>query len=338
MQIVNVIRKPFRSLGVRTGRFMRCLAVTLCLLCVPRQQAEAQWFVTDLSSIASSILNSLDNLSALAEQFDQFAGYAEKFQQFKGWIDTNLGEGSTFDNIRDLMQNTGYLMRLVQQINIQLKLAVVYADFVVKMEEVGFNPHYIQMLYDQIMYTAQLVGEAIDVLKALFLESGIPKEEKIKEAQRVADRISLDCENSRMAFKEKLIVMEESRMLLAATNFLDGKPSNYGLDCMGVASGDSFLEGGGDYTYEMKELEQLDDVTLEEATENAGEIKQVGGTMIRFVFLIVGLLCIVALAFAYHRFVSGVPGADKLFIRIVVLVFAVVIIGVVLSSVFSLNF
>lgn len=338
MQDVSVIKTSFLSFGARTGRFFRCLAVTLCLLCVPRQQAEAQWFVTDLSSIASSILNSMDNLTALADQFEQFAGYADKFQQFKGWIDTNLGEGSTFANIRDFMQNTGYLMRLVQQINIQLKLAVVYADYIVKMEEVGFNPHYIQMLYSEIMYTAQLVGEAIDVLKALFAEPGVPKEEKIKEAQRVADRISLDCENSRQAFKEKLIVMEESRRLLATSNFLDGRPSDYGLDCIGVASGDSFIDNDSEYIYQPKNLVQQDDVTLEEATKDAGEIRMVGGSLVRFVFLIVGLLCMIALVFAYHRFVSGVPGADKLFIRIVVLVFVVVIMCVVLSSVFRLNF
>lgn len=308
---------------------------TAVSLLLASQASWAQMVVYDPVQTARSSLDALEQLMQTIDDAEQFMEYKDKFDNMKSWLNDSFGEGSAYAQVKNLLVKGQRINNMTKQLNSMWKMTELYAQQLTDFQQLGYNPYLVTSFINSLTADVNVLKGIWDEFDDLLSEPGITKEKKIEMAQKTADEVTRKALQSTAKLNDEMMALEQLRGALSATNFIEGKQRDEGLQNITGGEAASRYVLGEDGPASVEGAVYQDSTWQDEMKEVSG-MHSLTSTLMKVLMLLLGLVCVGSLTLGLIRYFKDTPGSQIIFVRIFVAALVGIIVLSILSQVFNL--
>ena len=296
------------------------------------QNAFGQTIVTDVQNTATNTLNGIrattdafSQLTSLFESLDIASEHMAKFAEFKQTM-ANLTEDIA--NAQRFINEVNDFVGLFRALESNIMTLKMYGEMIKTSAGEKFNEYYLSNLLNQTVAFGNTAQSIVETITAIINEKGLTKWER----QQLIAQKRKEAEDYVRAMRENLMKemmnLQNLQQSMALVNFSYGLPAEAGLKGYGAEK--------TDLSQATSSTELSSNLRLAEKGASVSEVMD-GGNHIRsviytIILVVIGISCLGSLIFAFAKFATGTPEADKMFARIFVLVIIILVVFSIISQ------
>lgn len=308
----------------RIFKYFLCLMLAAGLHLHTGGDAHAQWIVADPTQTATNLASFLEQIGNGINQLTELEQSSEWLNNMRDAMDRIQGS-EAWKMINEFVYDIGMYKDLALSLEQCVNLLNVMKNSISSMAEYGYSTSMLNTLMSYMLYTVNHLNYLKDKIENIIKSKNFTFGEKIENIDRIIEDSNRALSSTVAKVNVEVKALEEMRSVLAFTNWLDDNPAAYGLD------------GVGNTSVTVDELEDVDEDNVDyEDFMDTAEVSGFSSNIYKIVILIIGILAAISLCVALARYVQGVPGAEIMFVRILVAAFGSFVVLSILGSVFNL--
>ena len=304
-------RKIFRAL--------RVLFLSLTLTVAFPARSYAQFEVNDVLAMAQRVADMIGQIERFGESIGIDKESLTKLNNMRDWFNSSFGEGTNGAKVLQLLQDLGTLERLKNVLSSEMNMLQNYSSMMGNVSSVGSGISLTSSVLSTLTASVNTVKDLVAQANKVIADTGLSRNDKRLAVEKLAEQAERTQAMYHSVIADDIAAYNESLRAIQFNNFLSGLDPSFGL------SGDNPFNENLVYRDEGS-------VDVDEAVGDTTDVSNLrNGYRNAFstVSILLAFLCVLSVIIGFIRYTNGVPGGERVFVKIAV---ALAVVSVLLVS------